>query len=320
MVKRAGNVHKQSSMNEELMSIERLKERESVRKNINKQTSLNEDLMYKTRPTLEAFRDTLYSGGARLQLLKSGLTNRIKQSTTNIEKVSGMSIKNGFVRILQSWTSTETTTTTTSSEQQSRSQCSTPASLSSRPSDVERRLSREDGSDSSKDSSLQSDTSVDSEDSFASVIYVPKKNSSPLIEVVPANPLSPVPGLQQLGTASAPPSPRVKYAPDHRLKLMSMSPLVKQFPATSKSLPPPSPPGLSPRTLNSANLKPFFSGSDATPTSASSASLVDRIAEVRRNFEVQTAAKQTNPFLPIVDDHPSSDEGELILFLYYGTK
>lgn len=88
-------------MNEELMSIERLKERESVRKNIMKQASLNEELIYKSRPTFEAFKDTLYSGSARFQLLKSGLTNRIKQSTTNIEKVSGMSIKNGFVRILQ---------------------------------------------------------------------------------------------------------------------------------------------------------------------------------------------------------------------------
>lgn len=83
------------------MSIERLKERESVRKNILKQASLNEELMYKSKPTFEAFRDTLYSSGARFQLLKSGLTNRIKQSTNNIEKVSGMSIKNGFVRILQ---------------------------------------------------------------------------------------------------------------------------------------------------------------------------------------------------------------------------
>jgi len=39
-----------------------------------------------------------------------------------------------------------------------------------------RKLSREEGSDSSKDSSFQSDTSVDSEDSFASVIFIPKTN------------------------------------------------------------------------------------------------------------------------------------------------
>ena len=97
------NVQKQSSMNEEIMSIERLKERESVRRNIMKQASLNEELMYKSRPTLEALRDSFYSVSAtrRFQLLKNGLTSRIKQSTTNIEKVSGTAIKNGFVRILQ---------------------------------------------------------------------------------------------------------------------------------------------------------------------------------------------------------------------------
>lgn len=120
-----------------------------------------------------------------------------------------------------------------------------------------------------------------------------------------------------MGTASAPPSPRVKYAPDHRLKLISMSPLIKQFPATSKSLPPPSPPGLSPRTLNSANLKPFFSGNESTASSASNISLLEKIAEAKRSFDVQPALPametkktssfvQTNPFLPIVGD-PSND-------------
>jgi hypothetical protein len=96
-------VQKQSSMNEELMSIERLKERESTRRNITKQASLNEELIYKERPTFESFKDSLYSVSAtkRFQLLKNGLTSRIRQSTTNIEKVSGISIKNGFVRILQ---------------------------------------------------------------------------------------------------------------------------------------------------------------------------------------------------------------------------
>uniref|UniRef100_A0A182PS83 Methyltransferase type 11 domain-containing protein n=1 Tax=Anopheles epiroticus TaxID=199890 RepID=A0A182PS83_9DIPT len=42
-----------------------------------------------------------------------------------------------------------------------------------------RRHSRESGSDSSKDSSLQSDTSIESEDSFASVIYIPKPDQQP---------------------------------------------------------------------------------------------------------------------------------------------
>lgn len=86
-------VQKQSSMNEELMSTERLQENERVRRNIYKQASLNEEIMCKRMMNFES----LYSG------LKSGLTSRI----TNIEKVSTLSIKNGFVRIFQSWKSDE---------------------------------------------------------------------------------------------------------------------------------------------------------------------------------------------------------------------
>lgn len=45
--------------------------------------------------------------------------------------------------------------------------------------------------DSSKDSSLQSDTSIESEDSFASVIYIPKKpeTQSNKMPSVPTSPL-----------------------------------------------------------------------------------------------------------------------------------
>ncbi|KFB51973.1 hypothetical protein ZHAS_00020154 [Anopheles sinensis] len=54
-----------------------------------------------------------------------------------------------------------------------------------------RRHSRESGSDSSKDSSLQSDTSIESEDSFASVIYIPKpdqqQQSQQQQQVTPSN-------------------------------------------------------------------------------------------------------------------------------------
>ncbi|XP_023245708.1 uncharacterized protein LOC106641239 [Copidosoma floridanum] len=300
-----GSVHKQSSMNEELMmSTERLRERESVRRNIMKQASLNEEFLYR-------------SATKRFQLLKSGLTNRIRQSTNNIEKVSGMAIKNGFVRILQSWKSTEspsastTTATTTTSDQRnhhhhynsSSSRCSQSSSSSSsqassskrsygddqqQPS-IERRLSREDGSDSSKDSSLQSDTSVDSEDSLPSVIYNPK-SSSPQLEAALAGATLAV----QLTTASAPPSPRIKYAPEavdghnSRLKLVSTSPLLKQqFPATSKSLPPPSPPGLSPHTLKTANLRPFFSGHEVLPATTTPLPFTERLAEVKRSFDAQ---------------------------------
>ncbi|XP_076163083.1 class I SAM-dependent methyltransferase fire dancer [Ptiloglossa arizonensis] len=260
-----GSIVKQSSMNEELMYKERLEEKERVRRNIMKQASLNEDLIYKGN-TFEALRDSLYSGNAtrRFQLLKSGLTNRIKQSTTTIE-VSGLSLKNGFVKMFQGWKSSENSAASDeandeASKTKANEKIQPTTTLKREVEGIERRLSREDGSDSSKDSSLQSDTSVDSEDSFASVIYVPKQDVPPLADIIP------VTSGHQLGSTSAPPSPRIKHPPDMsnaRLKLISVSPLLKQFPATSKSLPPPSPPGLSPRTLNPVFTRPFFAS--ATP-------------------------------------------------------
>ncbi|KOC60878.1 Putative methyltransferase KIAA1456 [Habropoda laboriosa] len=227
-----GSFLKQSSMNEELMSAERLQEKERVRRNIMKQASLNEDIICK-RKTFESLRDSLYSANAtkRFQLLKSGLTNKIKQSTTNIE-VSGISIKNGFVKILQGWKSSDSDTTPATAPNDEASKTINndakvqPVTMVKRDVDgVERRLSREDGSDSSKDSSLQSDTSVDSEDSFASVIFVPKQDAQPSTETVTsAN------SGHQLGSTSAPPSPRVKHAPESpnsRLKMIPISPLLK---------------------------------------------------------------------------------------------
>ncbi|OAD53848.1 Putative methyltransferase KIAA1456 [Eufriesea mexicana] len=256
-----GSILKQSSMNEELMSTDRLEEKERVRRNIMKQASLNEDIICKGK-TFESLRDSLYSVNAtkRFQLLKSGLTNKIKQSTTNIE-VSSISIKNGFVKILQGWKSSENETSATPNDEASRMKNNDakvqPVTMPKKETEgIERRLSREDGSDSSKDSSLQSDTSVDSEDSFASVIYVPKQDAQPITEVI-----IPASSCHQLGSISAPTSPRVKQPPEtsnSRLKIISLSPLLKQFPATSKSLPPPSPPGLSPSTLNSVFTRPFF--------------------------------------------------------------
>ncbi|XP_049766380.1 proteoglycan 4 [Schistocerca cancellata] len=205
-VRRCGNVFKQSSMNEELMmSTERLREKERVRQNIQKQASLNEELIYRRHRTLDSLRDTFFSTSTakRFQLLKNGLTSKIKSSTTGIEKVAGSSFKNGFVRILQGWKGGEAAagaqpppspTPASGSSFDALSPRTPPpdskkplhlsvmggvnnsncCEASSRPG--ERRHSREDGSDSSKDSSLQSDTSVDSEDSFASVIYVPKSD------------------------------------------------------------------------------------------------------------------------------------------------
>ncbi|XP_071644323.1 uncharacterized protein Fid [Temnothorax longispinosus] len=234
---------KQSSMNEELMSTERLEEKERVRRNIMKQASLNEELICKWR-TFEALKDSIspVSASRRFQLLKDGLTNKIKRSTTNIEKVSSMSIKNGFVRMLQGWKSCESEsasaeTAEAAAKSKTMDNKVQPVTVVKRSIEgVERRLSREDGSDSSKDSSLQSDTSVDSEDSFASVIYVPKQDvaapappaSSSVNEVPPA----PRPAALQLGTTSAPPSPRVKQPLDggqsSRFKVVGVSPLLKQ--------------------------------------------------------------------------------------------
>lgn len=52
-----------------------------------------------------SYRDTLFSASTakRFQLLKIGLTSKLKSSTTNIEKVAGTSLKNGFARMLQGW-------------------------------------------------------------------------------------------------------------------------------------------------------------------------------------------------------------------------
>ncbi|XP_020284752.1 uncharacterized protein LOC109855214 [Pseudomyrmex gracilis] len=235
---------KQSSMNEELMSVDRLEEKERVRRNIMKQASLNEELICKWR-TFEALKDSIspVNASRRFQLLKNGLTSKIKRSTTNIEKVSSMSIKNGFVRMLQGWKSGEnesvsvTTTAETTTISKPADNKVQPVTVMKRSIEgVERRLSREDGSDSSKDSSLQSDTSVDSEDSFASVIFVPKPDvaapapsaSSTVNEVPSAS----RPAALQLATTSAPPSPRVKQPPEgglsSRFKVIGVSPLLKQ--------------------------------------------------------------------------------------------
>ncbi|EZA60163.1 hypothetical protein X777_15100 [Ooceraea biroi] len=241
---------KQSSMNEELMSAERLEEKEQVRRNIMKQASLNEEIICKWR-TFEALKDSIspVNASRRFQLLKDGFANKIKRTTANsvTDKISMPSTKNGFfVRILQGWKSADnesanTAEATAKSKSASSDNKVQPVTMIKRSIEgVERRLSREDGSDSSKDSSLQSDTSVDSEDSFASVIFVPKQDI-----VVPAPPApstsssvnevssTPRPAALQLGTTSAPPSPRIKQPLDansqsSRFKLIGMSSLTKQ--------------------------------------------------------------------------------------------
>ncbi|XP_075982166.1 class I SAM-dependent methyltransferase fire dancer [Anticarsia gemmatalis] len=193
-------VFKQTSLNEELMSVERLREKERLRKNIQKQASLNEEYLYRRPGALDSLRDSIFSTSAttakKFQSLKNGLTSKFKTSTTNIDKVTV------FVRMLQGWKSHgPVPEVPTPSDNNTGSEKSYP----------ERRHSKEDGSDSSKDSSLQSDTSVDSEDSFASVIYVPKADGSG--DPLSPTPLSPGPTSPRLKVSSVPTSPRMKSSP-----------------------------------------------------------------------------------------------------------
>lgn len=230
-----GSVYKQRSLNEELMSTDRLREKERVRQNIQKQASLNEDLIYHRHQA--SFKESIFSANAakRLQLFKTDFTNKIKSSTTNIEKVTSASLKNGFVRIFQNWKSPDVPLERTEEEIVTIKKSIVEEI---KETTTERRHSKEDGSDSSKDSSLQSDTSVDSEDSFASVIFVPKSN--------PMSPnLSPGPTSPRVTNCSAPNSPRIKQSScptSPRIKQMPLSvyPLTKQLsspkPSTNTSL------------------------------------------------------------------------------------
>ncbi|XP_016951359.1 uncharacterized protein LOC108025394 [Drosophila biarmipes] len=222
-------LRKQSSLNEDLMACNRLREKERVRKRIQKQTSLNEAFLC---------RSALFS--KRLQVIREGFTTKIKSSTGSLERVT----KTGISKLIQniksvpqaqpnpaqsttqvdnknptlnnnnkqagvagatvahqhhhhhhhhpvhhlshlilpsSSTSSGPVTYCSSVEctmgnlchcSQYQQEC--PACADGGQGDKARRHSRESGSDSSKDSSLQSDTSIESEDSFASVIFIPK--------------------------------------------------------------------------------------------------------------------------------------------------
>jgi hypothetical protein len=237
-----GGVFKQRSLNEELMSTDRLKEKERVRQNIQKQASLNEDLIYQRHHTFDSFKDSFFSVSTskRFQLIKTGFTNKIKNSTT-IEKVTGTSLKNGFVRMFQNWKSSDLISPTIpENETIDPAKKSVAVEEKKDSATTERRHSKEDGSDSSKDSSLQSDTSVDSEDSFASVIFVPKSDpmSPTPLSPGPISPRlknSPVPNSPRIKQSSCPTSPRIKQMP------LTVYPLTKQLsspkPTTADILP-----------------------------------------------------------------------------------
>ncbi|XP_039443182.1 uncharacterized protein LOC120423436 isoform X2 [Culex pipiens pallens] len=184
-------LRKQSSLNEELMAESRLREKDRIRKRIQKQMSLNESFLCRSLFT------------KRLAVIKEGFTTKLKTSTGSLERVT----KNGFVKIMQNIKATAQAHHS-HNYAQNRSYDSYPPGYApygpdgrpgshhlsrnnsmnngsngsdklngmgtSQDDSKPRRHSRESGSDSSKDSSLQSDTSIESEDSFASVIFIPK--------------------------------------------------------------------------------------------------------------------------------------------------
>ncbi|KAL3267018.1 hypothetical protein HHI36_011165 [Cryptolaemus montrouzieri] len=258
LTNRRSSVPKQRSLNEELMS-DRVQERERVRQNIQKQVSLNEELIYQ-RHTFESFKDSILSvsSSKRFQLIKTGFTNKIRNSTTNIEKVTGQSLRNGFARMFQNWKSSEGSTPLTPKDildPKGGTIVITEDGVqkdSSQKESIERRSSKEDGSDSSKDSSLQSDTSVDSEDSFASVIFVPKSNP------MSPTPLSSDPTSPKIKTSSMPTSPKIRQSS------CPTSPRIKQMPLTiyplTKQLSSPKP-----TTKQEFLEKPFLGEKDLVP-------------------------------------------------------
>lgn len=196
---RSQSFRKQSSLNEELMAESRIREKERIRKKIQKQMSLNETFLCRS----------LLS--KRLQTIREGLTTKLKTSTGSLERMT----KSSFVKIIQNiktvnvHSNEDNLTNMNQFEEKENEKLEEmrPYNLKKKKSndksfeitklDSTDKFRKESGSDSSKESSLQSDTSVESEDSFASVIYIPKKTevittpsvltSPPLICPTPIN-------------------------------------------------------------------------------------------------------------------------------------
>lgn len=84
-------LRKQSSLNEELMAESRLREKDHVRKRIQKQISLNEAFLCRS----------VFS--KRLQVIRDGLTTKLKTSTGSLERIT----KTGIVKIMQNFKSNQ---------------------------------------------------------------------------------------------------------------------------------------------------------------------------------------------------------------------
>lgn len=165
-------LRKQSSLNDEYLS----EGRQRIRKRIHKQMSLNETFLYRS----------VFS--KRLQVIREGLTTKLRTSSESMERLKNT----GIVRLIQNLKMSPQAPSKNSQAnnkaprgatgQNAADPNTSPANSNEVPQPPEeldengkpRRRSRESGSDSSKDS-LQSDTSIESEDSsFASVIYIPR--------------------------------------------------------------------------------------------------------------------------------------------------
>lgn len=165
-------------------------------------------------------------------MFRSGLTSKLKSSTTNIE-VTGSSLKSGIARIFHSLTGGEETSELVPVDA-APAQPSAPPSLRKSSSEdrgdnylIERRFSHEENSDSSKDNSLQSDTSIDSEDSIISVIErtIPKpgdQSTSPTLLTSPGPHTS---KMALTGVLSHPSSPKISQVmqyPAAKAKALSL--------------------------------------------------------------------------------------------------
>lgn len=93
-------LRKQSSLNEELMAESRLREKDHVRKRIQKQISLNEAFLCRS----------VFS--KRLQVIRDGLTTKLKTSTGSLERIT----KTGIVKIMQNFKSNQSQEDTTPNE------------------------------------------------------------------------------------------------------------------------------------------------------------------------------------------------------------
>lgn len=87
-------LRKQSSLNEELMAENRIREKERVRKRIQKQISLNEAFLCRSVFT------------KRLQVIREGLTSKLKTSTGSLERVT----KSSLEKIMQNFKTSQDST------------------------------------------------------------------------------------------------------------------------------------------------------------------------------------------------------------------